>query len=218
MLCISLHAILNGYLQAWRSQFLSTHTRASSGRRFDMTRQSPGWLTGKSPLLRRTSSTCGWLPTPPSSQTATWRSMRRLASSRYTPHCQPAPLLCISVIVPENATAGRLHQASASQQMYTCHFAVLEGCTEFRGHKHNWYCDAGVTPDVLLYRIMWMTSARCMRRTGTAKTRSASRWAVLSTSLTSWPCEPAMKRTRTKPTPLAAVPSRSCLLLPCCLS
>ena len=179
-----------------------------------MTRQSPGWLTGKSPLLRRTSSTCGWLPTPPSSQTATWRSMRRLASSRYTPHCQPAPLLCISVIVPENATAGRLHQASASQQMYTCHFAVLEGCTEFRGHKHNWYCDAGVTPDVLLYRIMWMTSARCMRRTGTARIHSASRWAVLSTSLTSWPCEPAMKRMRTKQTPSAVVPSRSCLLLP----
>ena len=73
--------------------------------------------------------------------------------------------------------------------------------------------DAGLTPHVLLYRIMWMTSARCMRRTGTARTHSASRWAVLSTSSTSWPCELVMKRMRTKQTPLAAVPSRSGLLL-----
>ncbi len=73
---------------------------------------------------------------------------------------------------------------------------------------------AKLTPHVVLFRIMWMTSARCMRRTGTARTRSASRWAARSTSLTSWPCELAMKRMRMKQTLSAAVPSRFALLLP----
>jgi len=187
-----------------------------------MTRQSHGWRTGRSPLLRRTSNMCGWLPTPPSSQTVTWPNMRRLASSRYPPFlpvpppqsrpiCTPSLYLCLCVC------ACRCRLALTSQCFSTdapTPLAVLKRCRESMPQAELMPQYTGLTPHVLLYRIMWMTSARCMRRTGTARIHSASRWAVLSTSLTSWPCELVMKRMRTRQTLLAAVPSRFGLLLP----
>lgn len=58
-----------------------------------------------------------------------------------------------------------------------------------------------------------MTFARCTRRIGTARTCSGSRWAAPCTSLTSWPCELAMRRMKMKQTLWAAALLR--LATPC---
>ncbi len=127
------------------------------------------------------------------------------------PICTPFLYLCLCVC------ACRCRLALTSQCFSTdapTPLAVLKRCRESMPQAELMPQYTGLTPHVLLYRIMWMTSARCMRRTGTARIHSASRWAVLSTSLTSWPCELVMKRMRTRQTLLAAVPSRFGLLLP----
>ena len=58
-------------------------------------------------------------------------------------------------------------------------------------------------------RALWVTFARCMRGTGTARRSSGSRWGWPCTSLTSWRSEPGTRRTKTRLTLSAAVPSRS---------
>lgn len=72
--------------------------------------------------------------------------------------------------------------------------------------------DSGLTKHGLC-SIMWMPFVRCTRRTGRALMCSGSRWGALCTSLTSWPCELAMKRMKMRPTLWAAALSR--WLTPC---
>ncbi len=49
------------------------------------------------------------------SDLAKYEKARKL---KVHPHCQPAPLLCINVIIPVYATVGWLFHTSASQQTY----------------------------------------------------------------------------------------------------
>jgi len=67
-------------VQGQVSQSQSTPTPARGGRRLGMTTRSLGWLTGRTPSPRRTTSMCGWPPIPCSSLTQTWPSTRRLGS------------------------------------------------------------------------------------------------------------------------------------------